>query len=942
MNLAFLPPLLVFLSTLAAITPATGAEITTRQWKLDSFRDFAQGRFEDSGVNDYAAADGTLRLINAFDFNRDGRPDAFFPSTHAHNEKADLSIYWNDHGYSAQKRTWLPTEGGRDAAVADLNRDGFPDLVVVNSFDGTRTDLNSYIYWGSSEGYSPDRRTLLPTQGAEAVAIGDLDGNGWPDIAFANNGRGYHVAVDKTQQSYIYWNFNGSFSRENKTILPSINARDVAFADLNGDGALDVVLVSAGNSADEAGARIFWSAKGKFDPARSTFLPGDGSSAVAIGDLNGDGLPDLALCNATRLKRRDANIYDIVDTVFLDSFVYWNSPKGFEATRRLALPTVAASDVAIGDLDQDGFQDLIFANNQGGASFVYWGSKSGFEARHRLALPTKSAKSVISVDLDGDGFIDLAFANSSEQSLFDIDSYIYWGGPGGPSADRRQALPTSGATSVVAAQLRPDTAPALIFLNKQSGRDGDTPSTLYLSDVNRPSVFDPAKGFDLETDGPNSFSAVDLNQDGWPELLVPCDEALFAYWSDKGTFKKTSRTALSTGASFSSRLADFNRDGYLDLMLSEWIPGSTTTRVRYGEPGGFSAAQATTLPVKDVRFHALGDFNNDGWVDVAFPLVGEEKVIIFWNSPQGFNPEKRTDLPVRATVSVETADLNGDGFLDLIVPNLFDQHPASATSGATGQSFGGSPDGGVFLFWGSAKGYSPERRTILPAIGAEDVAVADLNNDGRLDLVVTSYHGGVKRNFPSYVYWQDARGFDASHVTLLETNSASGALTTDFNADGWIDILISNHQANGNHVNDSYLYWGSAAGFSPERRLLLPAQGPHLMTVTDPGEIHDRRHRYSYVSPAKKFPGALRLKAAEWQADTPPGTDVDVQFRSATSEQGLAKAEWVGASGPDSTLPASARTLNVPLQGSWCQFRVILKNPGGGLPVFRSLNLQFE
>ena len=248
----------------------------------------------------------------------------------------------------------------------------------------------------------------------------------------------------------------------------------------------------------------------------------------------------------------------------------------------------------------------------------------------------------------------------------------------------------------------------------------------------------------------------------------------------------------------------------------------------------------------------------------------------------------------------------------------------------------------MFIYWGSAAGYSVDRRTVLPAVGAEDVAVADLKNDGRLAIVITSYHGGSRRDIPSYIYWQGPNGFDPKNVTRLETYSASGVMIADFNANGWLDLLFTNHQKDGKHVTDSYLYRGGPQGFSSERRLSLPDRGPHLLTVAVMGNIYDRRNTYSYLSPMKEFPPARELRAIHWTADTPPGTAIRFQVRSAATAEALAKAVWEGPKGSGSDFTAPAEAARLPLRGSWVQFRATLDNPGGGLPVLRSVTLDFE
>jgi len=119
-------------------------------WTTSTFLDFQEGELADGGANTYVAADGSVRLINLYDLNADGNLDVVFPSTHDSNEAIDLFIYWGKDGFSPSHRKALPTKGAKAVAIADLNRDDYPDLVVANNFDGTRTDLNSYISLGEA------------------------------------------------------------------------------------------------------------------------------------------------------------------------------------------------------------------------------------------------------------------------------------------------------------------------------------------------------------------------------------------------------------------------------------------------------------------------------------------------------------------------------------------------------------------------------------------------------------------------------------------------------------------------------------------------------------------------------------------------------------------------------------------------------------------------
>src|SRR5215472_8631876 len=226
------------------------------------FEDFRKGKLGNSGANLYVSQNGRVEVINKWDLNGDGYPDLLMSNDHDVYEAVDAFIYWGGpKGYTSLlpdlwkemplaqvlfdltdrpgNITRLPAFGGGKSAIADLNRDGYLDIVFCNyihNYPGVRT---AYIYWGGTNGYTIFHRTELPTNWADGVAAADLNGDGYPDLVFANLGTepgNEDFSPPTTNASFIYWGSATGFSPNRRTSLATRGARDVTVADLNKDG----------------------------------------------------------------------------------------------------------------------------------------------------------------------------------------------------------------------------------------------------------------------------------------------------------------------------------------------------------------------------------------------------------------------------------------------------------------------------------------------------------------------------------------------------------------------------------------------------------------------------------------------------------------------------------------------------------------------------------
>lgn len=411
----------------------------------DTFSDFKQGELSESGAKIYASAKGNVQLLDRLDLNADGSLDIVFSNiSSSTTRKINSYIYWGGAaGFSASSKAELPTIGGACSSAADLNADGYPDLVFANNHDGTTGKLNSYIYWGSASGFSATSKAQLPTNHGNVNVVADLNRDGHLDVVFSNTG-----GSGPGGNAFIYWGSTSGFSSTNKKELPTSSPQGLAVGDLNKDGYLDLVTAAWGGSAK---GYIYWGSASGYSAAKRAELPTYNSYDIAIADLNKDTYLDVVF----------SNNHDMGNNRVLNSYIYWGGASGYKATNKAELPTIGASGVSAADLNADGYLDLVFSNHTNGTtwqlnSYIYWGSKPGFINTNKTELPTIGASGNRVADFNGDTYPDLVFNNYYDGSKFTHNSYIYWGAATGFKATNRTELPTLGA-----------------------GQDGNSPGSLY-------------------------------------------------------------------------------------------------------------------------------------------------------------------------------------------------------------------------------------------------------------------------------------------------------------------------------------------------------------------------------------------------------------------------------------------------------------------------------
>ena len=333
------------------------------------------------------------QYVAVADLNNDGAPDAVV----VNNTSGTINVLLNKHdgtGAFNPPATYSVGSSPSWAAIADVNADGKPDIVVSNMTSGT---ISVLLNNGDGTFQAASSYTVLPagvtgTPSPASVAIGDVNNDGKPDVVVANtgmnnvsvllnNGTGTFkasavyavgtapdsIAVAKFTSganidiltanksgrniSVLLGNGDGTFKAAKNTPSGYVPYGAIA-TDIDGDGKMDVVVCD--NVGQASGVNILkGNGDGTFQKA-VLYSGGQSPIALAVGDFNGDGREDVATAN----------------TGSQDVSLFLNAGSAtFDAPSTLAAGATHLG-IGVGDFDGDGSQDILLANTPSGVTVL--------------------------------------------------------------------------------------------------------------------------------------------------------------------------------------------------------------------------------------------------------------------------------------------------------------------------------------------------------------------------------------------------------------------------------------------------------------------------------------------------------------------------------------------------------------------------------------------
>lgn len=561
-----------------------------------------------------------------------------------------------------------------DGVARDIDGDGAVDLVLGGAGDEAR------IVWGPIAAGRPETSTIDIGVPAAAVAVLDVDGDLDLDLILpAPDGLGLTV-----------WDQVAPRDFQRRLVVPGIGfdgLRDVIVTDLLANGVPDVVTVGR----ELRRLLVGDGAGGFFDV--SAQLPGDTREMrrVAAGRLFGSARSDLVFVGPQGVA------------------VLRNDGAGFTDVTlgTVGSPAQVADDVAIGDVDADGDDDLLLRSS---GNVTWWASDGAGGVASAQTLPAPGTGSMQLGDADGDGDLELAVATGASVAVFDFDG----------AAMRFVPLPPGSITGARAS----DDVLAFTDLDGDGRGDvlasGDSPWVAWrLGDGTF--AGDPARNGRSFVDAGAAASSGrrivgDFDGDLDPDLVtgsVGANGAVALRLSRNdgaGNFRDQVIALGQPGSDpqfVPAAALDVDRDGDLDLLGDGWAAGD----------GNGSFAAAVAWPGGASGVPVVGDFDGDGRSEVVVP----DGLQLVRFTPSAAGPVR--DVPPGPVLSSQPSrlvvgDVDGDRIDDLLVVHR---------------------DNGLSLFTGSANGFVDASVKLPGGFGAVGhAALGDWDGDGDVDLIATS------------------------------------------------------------------------------------------------------------------------------------------------------------------------------------------------------------
>lgn len=624
-------------------------------------------------------------------------------------------------------------------------------------------------------------QVLAASSGADlrAVIAVDVNGDGQPDLVHVN-------ATFDTLSVRLNTSAPGatstSFAAEQ---FLTVGARPVALsaADIDGDGRLDLIAVNRDDNT--VSVLLNRTAPGAAAPVfatQSTYATGTRPLSIAVADINGDGRIDLAVAD-----------YEASTASILLNLTTPGAEMATFAAAQATTTDIHPASVTAADLNGDGRPDLVAANDQPGTVSVLINTTApGAPTAAFAPLQTFDVgtwpQAIVCADIDGDGRADLAVTNSA--FVGGVSVLKNTTAPGATTATFAvRAIIDAGAypDSIAAADINRD---GHIDLIVSSGNDGNVSVLRNATAPGAAPRFAAPQHFDAHD--AHAVVTADVNGDGLPDVVAADSGSdtisilLDTTPPSAATLGIAAPASFPTGANPRAiAAADIDGDGRHDLVVANYDEGEVSVFMNTAAPGAAPAFaprgvfDAGEFPTS----LTFADLNGDGKPDLLLADLTADWFSVLLNATEpGRTPAfaARQQISMSAGVrSITAADIDGDGRTDAVATTSDDDLNAWLVV-----ALNTTPPGA------GAVTFSPPQAFAI--VGSPDtVAIADINGDGRPDVVLLHLGSDQVSVFINTTAAGSATAAFSPPVMFRTESLSNTIVVADIDGDGRPDLAVA-------------------------------------------------------------------------------------------------------------------------------------------------------
>jgi 6-phosphogluconolactonase (cycloisomerase 2 family) len=735
-------------------------------------------------------------------------------------------------------------------AIADLDCDGKPDLIVANNMSNSVSIFRNTSTTGSITASSFASKVDLAMTGEYPirVVISDIDEDGKPDIVVEDfSSKTFSVCKNICSSGTISFAPKVDFTT-------GVDPKDIALGDIDGDGKPDVVVTNVNDNTVSVFRNTSVSGSitvNSFAPG-IRFITGNNPNNVAIGDIDGDGKPDLVI----------ANVFGYTVSVLKNTSVSGSiTTSSFASKVDIATsPGSTPYYIAIGDVDGDGKPDLVVANSSSNTISVLRNMIGGSSPHPTITsfTPTRNMLNVakntnITVTFNTD--INQSTLNNSTIKINGSLSGLHTGNFSYISSTKTVTITPNtqfkvGDLVTIEAlrgiinatgdslhrsynwsfTIKTNTSSGL-FQTNSPVPVGNIPWYITAADLDGNGTVDMAVTNTtsgdisiLNNNGSGTFTQSSLiSVGGDPRAIVALDvdgdgdmDLATANWSSNtvsilknngsGTF--TVSSSISVGSNpCAVKGADIDGDGDLDLIVANWSSG-TVSILKNDGTGNFTISSTVNVGVNPAWVQSA-DFNNDGVMDFVVSNYGSGTVLIFSNNGQGTFTQTGSISVGTHPGAMNVLDVDGDGVMDLAVA-------MEAGTISIYKNYGS----GSFSYY-SVVNVGNQPSSVMPA---------DIDGDGDMDLVVSNNYSNSLS-----ILKNNGIGIFTQSSTIDVGSYPTSVVAVDMDGNGALDLAVTNSQSNNisilmNTISGSFPH-PTITSFAPTRNALNVTKNTNI-TIT--------------------------------------------------------------------------------------------------------------